>query len=1141
MVAIEETVEPEPLNHRTSFVPRRWVIITLLVISVLFVGGLAAYKLRGSPVDRGSRALIAAFSSRRLIEPRLSGGFKGGEFRPSLIDRSSIDWEKLAKAGELIRDSLAKGDLSAELPYARLLLLSEDQKLPEALKYLRRAVAGAPESADAHNDLGVCLMLRDKLEDAIDEFEVALKYRTDMPEALFNRGLSYERLLLRDPARTDLNRAAEVERDKAWLAEIKRRIETLSQPLGLENAARDPVAGFDEAFAAGRIDEATRLAGENSELLRRHALWDVTIQHLQSAANCDQDEAQRALSEIQLIGAVLIERMSDSIIDDVRKYLASVAASDRQTELALIKDYVETSRSRKMTDETNAIFERLEKQFRARGNYVFEALSTFRVADYYYYTKRFKESVEKLKHLLSSVELRQWPFDRARCLNELALETSRLGQDSLAIKYFQQAISLCTESPELESQILQYMSVPYIQLGDIDGALERLRNSTKLIQENGRPSRILVNLAYNFSQIAGIYSLRNQHALALLYTDQALSYSERAKNAEYSAEFSSFVAVENARLSKVENAEADLKRAFKYLEEIEPGRTRGRTEARVLINAIEVAAGSGDTQRAVDYYARAEGLAALDEGNSLTTIDLLRARANAYIASGQYDTARLDLVRAVSEIERYRASIVTSDQRSHFLDASHSVFDQLISLDVGALEVGAIDRAPEAFEMSERSRARALLEEISHSAKATTPQTGSNAARNSSRNSDRSASVAPLNLDDVRSRLPDDLTVIQYSVTSKATYLLLITRSGLKVKASPATTDGLDRVVREYIAALRNIASIDEVNEKGRELYDYLIKPVEREIDGVMNLCIVPDKALHFLPFAGLVDGSRQYLFQSHCLSYAPSASALIRCLEKERRVSVGRLEKILAVGNPKFNREYFPNLWSLNDAEREAERSSMFYAAGSITLVGAEATERQVRSAMRDCDVAHLAVHCLVDESSPWLAALVLAGTTTNQNAQLPGNDSAIVAPPAGAISNGTIRRSAALTKALPHEPAVDPDDGLLYLNELYGMRLPRTRLVVLSACQSGLGQYYRGEGIVSLVRPLLAAGVPTVVASLWPVDSRATSDLMIEFHKQRKLNAGIHAAEALRRAQVELARTYEHPFYWAPFIVVGGNSASR
>src|SRR4029079_10045865 len=135
-----------------------------------------------------------------------------------------------------------------------------------------------------------------------------------------------------------------------------------------------------------------------------------------------------------------------------------------------------------------------------------------------------------------------------------------------------------------------------------------------------------------------------------------------------------------------------------------------------------------------------------------------------------------------------------------------------------------------------------------------------------------------------------------------------------------------------------------------------------------------------------------------------------------------------------------------------------------------AGATEREVRGDLKSCDVAHLAVHCIVEEKSKWFAALVLS------------------------------REVGAGDKPLVLGNQLSDTDGFLYLNELYEMTLPRTRLVVLSACESGLGQYYRGEGIVSLVRPFLAARVPTVVASLWSVDSRATADLMIEFHRQRE-----------------------------------------
>jgi len=241
----------------------------------------------------------------------------------------------------------------------------------------------------------------------------------------------------------------------------------------------------------------------------------------------------------------------------------------------------------------------------------------------------------------------------------------------------------------------------------------------------------------------------------------------------------------------------------------------------------------------------------------------------------------------------------------------------------------------------------------------------------------------------------------------------------------------------------------------------------------------------------------------------------------------------MLAVGNPLSDNRYFPNLKPLPDAENEAKQSANLYGPASVVLVGGQATEPKVRQAISDCDVAHLALHCLVEEGSPWLAALVLAGarSTGVPSSRVEGT----VSRPTS--TNATVRDAA--FSPLPQEPKADGNDGVLYLNELYGLRLPHTRLVVLSTCESGLGQYYRGEGIVSLVRPFLASGVPTVVASLWPVDSRATSELMIAFHTRRKLD-NRKSGEALHDAQLKLIQSgqFRHPLYWAPFIVVGANN---
>ncbi len=1126
MEASTGAIANPPPSGRGFVIPPVALGVGAIVIVTVLSGMAACFIMpRGSDAERGTRALVEAFSQRRLIEPRLSGGFKAGHFNPDTSDTSEIDGGKLNDARDLLTEAAARGDAPSQLAYGRLLLL--DGKASVALKRIRAAVKALPESAEAHNDLGVCFIQAGRLEAAIAEFEAALEHKADMPEALFNRSLCYHRLLLRDPAGADLRRLSQIERHEGWLNEAKQRLEKVSRPPALQNSARDKIADFDAAVASGDVDGARKLAAQNYQLIRRHAILDVTAQQLRAAAEGRQAEAERALSKLELIGNVLCVAKGDALIADAARYLRALKASEQMAELELVTDFIEAQRNLELNKVTDsATFDRSLRQFRARGNQPFELLSAFQLVECYYTAQRFRDSIEIIKDTLTSFEEREWPYDRARLLTRLGLETSLLGQDSLAIKYFEQALSFCN-STELEPRILQYMSVPYLRLGDFDTALVRLRDSTGLLLENGLPSRIFASLGYNYVQIASIYSLRSEHALALLYAEQAVVYADQGNEVEYAAEFSSFLAVQHARLNRFAEAETQLNRAFEYLDRIEAGPPRDDTAANVLTNAGEVAARSGNAAHALQCYEKAEALIGLNEGEVLQMIEVLRGRAEAHTLWGQTDRAHSDLMRAISLIEKYRANVDTSDQRIRFLAASHSAFDQLISLDIGAL-----DRPSEAFEMSEQFRARALLEEISRESISDEDQVAP--STQSLFNSSRSrAPVNPLKLSEVQSGLPDDLTLLAYSVTSKRTYLFLVTRYGVKVKESSATTEILDRLVPDYVSDLRQMAPIEEVNEKAHALYDYLIKPVEEEIASNTGICIVPDEALHFLPFAALLDQEGKYLIESHRLVYAPSASVLIRCIKESQTQSATESEKILAVGNPQFNGED-SRLPSLPDAETESMESARLYAPSMVVLRGPQATEPTVRAAMRDCDVAHFAVHCLVEEESPDLAALVLANANPNKRSQ-----SAEAAGSQTTSGGSAITRSAARSKAFPQEPVNDPNDGLLFLKELYGLRLPRTKLVVLSACQSGLGQYYRGEGIVSLVRPFLAAGVPIIVASLWSIDSKATSHLMIEFHKQRKL-ASMQAGDALRTAQSQMARSgpYQHPFHWAPFIVIGSGN---
>src|SRR5262249_12309572 len=198
-------------------------VLLLVIAALLAVGGFAAsYFARRSPLDRGTRALIAAFRDRRLIEPRLSGGFAAGLFNGSVANRSNIREDNLDEAKSLITDAVASGIPEADHAYARL-LLSEAGDSDLALRHLRLAIGKLPASAELHNDLGVCLIQGGQREDAIDEFEKALVYEPQMPEAIFNRAICYEKLQLRDTARADFDAAAKVEPDRGWAKEIKER------------------------------------------------------------------------------------------------------------------------------------------------------------------------------------------------------------------------------------------------------------------------------------------------------------------------------------------------------------------------------------------------------------------------------------------------------------------------------------------------------------------------------------------------------------------------------------------------------------------------------------------------------------------------------------------------------------------------------------------------------------------------------------------------------------------------------------------------------------------------------------------------------------------------------------------------------
>jgi CHAT domain-containing protein len=347
------------------------------------------------------------------------------------------------------------------------------------------------------------------------------------------------------------------------------------------------------------------------------------------------------------------------------------------------------------------------------------------------------------------------------------------------------------------------------------------------------------------------------------------------------------------------------------------------------------------------------------------------------------------------------------------------------------------------------------------------------------------ASVArPLLLSEIQSRLLEQVQFVQYAVLPDRLAIWVVSKTRFDLIEKPITDAELAKKIDDYQASIIRKEPEAGVRQAGKELYEILIPP---DLDGGKEVCVIPDKALHQLAFASLVSPSGKYLLEDFALFYAPSASVLVLATENARRKERVRNESLLSIGNPDFDREENPNLADLQAAETEANAIAGSYPQ-SLELIGGEATKEKFLRNFAGVEVVHFAGHFVANRQSPGNSKLLFAG--------------------------GDLRSS-----------------------ELGAYKLPKAKLVVLSACETGFERYDKSEGAIGIARTFLALGAPVVVASQWKVDSEPTKDLMIAFHRNRK-EKGLASAESLRRAQLEMLSRdgTKAPFYWAAFSLFGG-----
>ncbi|HWN42206.1 MAG TPA: CHAT domain-containing tetratricopeptide repeat protein [Thermoanaerobaculia bacterium] len=465
------------------------------------------------------------------------------------------------------------------------------------------------------------------------------------------------------------------------------------------------------------------------------------------------------------------------------------------------------------------------------------------------------------------------------------------------------------------------------------------------------------------------------------------------------------------------------------------------------------------------------------------------------------------LEQGVGILETIRAKVVDVELRTAFLASRQDIYElrtnTLMALHRAHPDEGYDARALRA---NEQARARGLIDILAEAG--ADDDDVDDALRASSPRYSGLTRSEPLSVDEIRREVLDGRALLlEYALGREGSFLWAVGPDSLRSFDLPPRKK-IEKAARRWYDALKESkVSAEEAREAADELSAMLLGPVEGLLSG-QPLLIVADGALQYLPF-GALPIEQALLIDRHEVTSLPSASALAVL----RRELAGRAKapKLLAVlADPVFGLhdkrvdaatrggEIDPRkLPRLRFSKDEAEAIAGLVPETQLyKVLGFDASRSAVVSGeLFHYRMIHIAAHGLIDSRRPELSTIVLS--LVDERGQ--------------------------------------PQNGLLRLHDIYNLEL-QADLVVLSACETALGQEIRGEGLVGLTRGFMYAGAARVLASLWSVDDRATSVLMKSFYGHM-ISGGMSPAAALRQTQSEMAHSsrWSSPYYWAGFSLQG------
>jgi len=744
-----------------------------------------------------------------------------------------------------------------------------------------------------------------------------------------------------------------------------------------------------------------------------------------------------------------------------------------------------------------------------------EGITLLNLGSAYYRLGRYEKAIEYYAQSLAIFRELHNRLAEGNALYNLGIAHSKIGGNAKAIEYYEQSLAIQREvkNRRVEGRALGSIGTIYRNLRRYDTAIEHHDEALAIsreVQDRSGEGYALSNLSLDYSKMG-------RYEKAIEYGERSLAVFRELKqrNGEAAALYS---------LANSERARGSLLAAHTYIEE--NLRLEEAARASILTPA-----------------SRTSFLAGMQSSYRLFT-DILMNQHKAEPTKG-FDALALE----TSERQRARGLLDLLGEAR--VDLRQGVDATLIERE---RSVGQQLNDKARAETATPEQAAALKREISQLEN--DYEEAQAAIRKASPNYAALVQPQPLKLTQVKDQLDGDTVLLEYSLGDPgqdlgSSYLWAVTRDSLTTYELPKV-ELIEKSAREVYelltarstnkpgeTAIQRQERISDAEAKlpnaAKELSQIILAPVAAQL-GRKRLIIVADGALQYIPFAMLPDpatGGTQPLIVGHEVVSLPSASSLVF----QRTELAGRqpAPKMLAViADPVFDRsdtrfkKTAPDDKAVSQSGMPADTRGLEHITESADAKSGRLVIRRLPFTRQEAD----ALLALTSKNSSFKAIDFQANRRNVLNGDLSQYKYVHFATH-GVMDAQRPGLSSLVLSTVDAEGK--PQNGFLRANDIYNMKLP-AELVVLSACQTGLGKEVKGEGLIGLTRGFMYAGAKRVVVSLWSVNDKATSDLMTKFYRGM-LKDNVRPAAALRAAQIEMwkQKKWQSPYYWAAFTMQG------